>query len=282
MPYRSKIVFLTVLLTLAWRSQALPGDAYVQDLRERAQGGDPAAQVELGVRYEHGRIVSKDPQQAVWWYCRAAHQGSADAQYNLAYMFFVGRGVKRDHGVALKWFNAAARQGDTYAARMLPRLERKSSSDVSVCSTSRSSMLSPRCGRQCQQITERVIDLAPAYGLDASLVLAVIQTESGFRPDAQSPKNAQGLMQLLPATAKRFGVEDPKDPEQNLKGGMAYLQWLLAHFQGDLSLALAAYNAGEGAVERYGGIPPYRETRGYVEKILALYTRMRPSFEHGG
>jgi len=262
------------LLTFLGHGHALSGDAdSVQELLLKAQGGDLAAQVELGVRYEHGRGVPKDPQQAVEWYCRAAHRGSAEAQYNLAYMFFVGRGVPRNHGAALKWFSAAAKQGDIYAEKMLPRLERNVSMEVRVCpSIDQSSWRPDRCGRTCQQVAERVIELAPDYGLDAGLVLAVIQTESDFRPDAQSPKNAQGLMQLLPATAERFGVEDLKDPEQNLKGGMAYLQWLMARFKGDLSLVLAAYNAGEAAVERYGGIPPYPETRDYVSKILTIWS----------
>jgi soluble lytic murein transglycosylase-like protein len=101
------------------------------------------------------------------------------------------------------------------------------------------------------------------------LVLAFIAVESNFDPNAQSPKNAQGLMQLIPDTAARFGVRNIKDPVQNLRGGMAYLRWLLAYFEGDINLAAAAYNAGERAVERYLGVPPYAETRLYVRKIRA-------------
>jgi soluble lytic murein transglycosylase-like protein len=100
-------------------------------------------------------------------------------------------------------------------------------------------------------------------------VLAVVEVESGFNPKAASPKNAQGLMQLIPETAERFGVADVWDPEQNLRGGMAYLSWLMQHFDGDLELVLAAYNAGEGAVQRHGGIPPYAETRDYVQRVIA-------------
>jgi hypothetical protein len=119
-----------------------------------------------------------------------------------------------------------------------------------------------------QQITGLVHKLAPEYALDPKLVLAVIETESSFNPRALSPKQAQGLMQLIPATAQRFGVRDPWDAKQNLHGGMAYLRWLLDHFNGDIKLALAGYNAGEKAVERHGGIPPYAETRSYVTRIL--------------
>jgi hypothetical protein len=99
------------------------------------------------------------------------------------------------------------------------------------------------------------------------LVRAVIQVESGFNPRAVSPKGAQGLMQLMPATARRFGVSDSFDARQNVMAGTQYLRVLLDQFQGDVSLAVAAYNAGENAVLRYGGIPPYKETRGYVAKI---------------
>ena len=96
----------------------------------------------------------------------------------------------------------------------------------------------------------------------------MVEAESNFNPQARSPKDAQGLMQLIPATADRFGVKDVWDPEQNLNGGMAYLRWLLDHFDGDVKLALAGYNAGEGAVEKHGGVPPYQETQSYVARIL--------------
>jgi len=115
-----------------------------------------------------------------------------------------------------------------------------------------------------------VRQLAPTYRLAPDLVLAVIQVESNFNPQAVSPKQAQGLMQLIPATAKRFDVSDPYDPHQNLRGGMAYLRWLLDRFKGDLKLALAGYNAGEGAVERHGGVPPYAETREYVRRVAKV------------
>lgn len=104
-----------------------------------------------------------------------------------------------------------------------------------------------------------------------ALVLAVIAVESAGRPKAESHKGAQGLMQLMPATAERFGVTDRLSRQQNLKGGVAYLDWLLGEFNGDAMLALAGYNAGEGAVKRHGGVPPYAETRDYVPKVLAAF-----------
>jgi soluble lytic murein transglycosylase-like protein len=125
-------------------------------------------------------------------------------------------------------------------------------------------------GRQ-GAVAQLVSQMAPQYGLDPSLVMAMIHQESSFNPMATSPKNAQGLMQLIPATAERFGVRDPYDPVENLRGGMKYFRWLLDKFDGNVALALAGYNAGEGAVMKHGGIPPYAETRDYVKRILSNY-----------
>ena len=113
-------------------------------------------------------------------------------------------------------------------------------------------------------------EAAAAHGLSAHLVRAVVQAESAFDPLAVSPVGAQGLMQLMPATATRMGVRDPLDPRQNVFGGVKYLSQLLARYDGDVALALAGYNAGPGKVARYRGIPPYGETRGYVTRIRAI------------
>lgn len=112
-------------------------------------------------------------------------------------------------------------------------------------------------------------------GVSPALVLAVIAVESGGRKDAVSSAGAQGLMQLIPATAERFGVTDALDAGQNIKGGVAYLDWLLKEFGGDPILALAAYNAGENAVKSHGGVPPFAETRAYVPKVLAAFAAAR-------
>ncbi|WP_417270096.1 lytic transglycosylase domain-containing protein [Celeribacter sp.] len=129
---------------------------------------------------------------------------------------------------------------------------------------------------------QNITDIANAYGTDLlihsigtkvspALALAVMAVESAGKADAQSGAGAQGLMQLIPATAERFGVTDALDPSQNIKGGIAYLDWLLTHFNGDLALALAGYNAGENAVSKYKGPPPFAETRAYVPKVLAAW-----------
>jgi soluble lytic murein transglycosylase-like protein len=109
------------------------------------------------------------------------------------------------------------------------------------------------------------------HGVDEYLITCVIAEESNFNPRAISPKAAAGLMQLLPATASRFAVRDVFDPVQNIEGGTRYLKQLLDHYRGDIKLALAAYNAGPEMVTRYGGIPPYNETRNYVKHVTARY-----------
>ncbi len=118
--------------------------------------------------------------------------------------------------------------------------------------------------------------VANQTGLDAAFLHAVIQTESAYNPNAISPKGAVGLMQLMPATAKRFGVKNRANASSNVYGGARYLRFLLKLFNNNIYLALAAYNAGENAVKRYGNkIPPYRETRNYVKKVMRLYRTLQ-------
>ena len=122
-----------------------------------------------------------------------------------------------------------------------------------------------------EQLGPLVEEISRREGLTPDLLRAVIQKESGFLPCAVSSKGAQGLMQLMPATASDLGVRDPFDPKQNIIGGVTYLKYLLDLFGGDLSLSLAAYNAGENSVLRFGGIPSFTETREYVRKVTSLY-----------
>jgi soluble lytic murein transglycosylase-like protein len=127
------------------------------------------------------------------------------------------------------------------------------------------------------QIAEIVEQTAPDYNVDPKLVMAVIATESSFNAKAVSPANAQGLMQLRPDTAQRFGVSDAFDPADNIRGGTKYLRWLIDNFRGDLSLVLAAYNVGENAVRHWGGIPP--QSRSYLKKVRLLYrAKHHPTF----
>ena len=116
---------------------------------------------------------------------------------------------------------------------------------------------------------------AAKYGMDGALVKAVIKAESNFNHRAVSKKGARGLMQLMPQTALMLRVNDCFLPEENIEGGIRYLSYLLRLYSGDRSLALASYNAGEGAVAQYGGIPPYAETRAYIQQVLKYYERYR-------
>lgn len=116
---------------------------------------------------------------------------------------------------------------------------------------------------------------ATQHGVDEAIVRAIIHAESSFNPNARSRVGAQGLMQLMPPTARRFGVSNAYDPTQNIHGGVQYLAWLLKRYNGDLTLAAAGYNAGEGAVDKYKGVPPYNETRRYVERVRVLADRYR-------
>jgi soluble lytic murein transglycosylase-like protein len=125
------------------------------------------------------------------------------------------------------------------------------------------------------QLDSLVQQNAATWQVDPALVKAVIANESGFDANATSRVGAQGLMQLMPETAQHLGVRDPYDPQQNVAGGTRYLRGLLDRFGGDTRLAIAAYNAGPGAVEKYGDVPPYAETQNYVQNVLASYNRYR-------
>lgn len=126
-------------------------------------------------------------------------------------------------------------------------------------------------GASKAQILSMVSKVSEKYGVDDKLVKALIKQESGFNPDATSKAGAMGLMQLMPATAKHLGVKDAYNPLQNVEGGVKYLKSMLDKYNGNIILALAAYNAGPGAVDKYSGVPPYQETKNYVKNILANY-----------
>jgi soluble lytic murein transglycosylase-like protein len=125
------------------------------------------------------------------------------------------------------------------------------------------------CGRNPEEFNSIINSLSAEYRVDKALVKAVIHAESGYNPNAVSPKGATGLMQLMPKTAQDLKVCNTFDPKDNIRGGVRYLRFLLDTFKGDVSLALAAYNAGLSRVSKYGGIPPFDETRNYVAKVLS-------------
>jgi hypothetical protein len=229
--------------------------------------------------YEHGEGVGRDAMRAVDLYCEAARLGDAEAQFSLGWMHANGRGMPRDDRLAALFFGMAASQGHEYARRMLgfvgpamvdlPECMRNPEPPVieePMAVAEAEAEFVPTTPEQ-KSAAEIVRKLAPEYRISPLFALAIIRAESNFDPNARSPKNAQGLMQLIPETSARFNVRRPFDPVQNIRGGLAYLRWLLAYFRGDVALVAAAYNSGEGTVERYRGIPPYAETRAYVQRI---------------
>ena len=135
----------------------------------------------------------------------------------------------------------------------------------------------PSYSRNKNAFDQLIRQAAQHHGVSEGLVKAIMHTESGFNINARSPVGAQGLMQLMPATARRFNVSNAYDPQQNIFGGVKYLSWLLKRFNGDTRLAIAAYNAGEGNVDKYGGIPPFRETQDYVRRVTSRYQNLYAS-----
>ena len=129
--------------------------------------------------------------------------------------------------------------------------------------------------------TAEIAEAARRHGVDEAVVRAIIHAESSFNPNALSRVGAQGLMQLMPATARRFGVDNPFNAAENIQGGVQYLAWLLKRFNGDLTLAAAGYNAGEGNVDKYDGVPPFSETQRYVQRVGVLAERYRDAMRAG-
>ena len=250
----------------------------VSDLVSREGVAEAIAALRNEARaHEHGEGVVKDPLRAASLYCEGARSGDAEAQFSLGWMHANGRGVEKNDEVAAYFFRLAAEQGHTQAQNML-RFVGEPTAAMPKCMETLALKDEPEdvypAGSQVQEkIVGLVRKLAPEYGVSPRLVVAVIKAESNFEPSAVSTKNAQGLMQLIPETAVRFNVKKPFDPEQNIRGGLSYLRWLLAYFEGDVALVAAAYNAGEGTVNRYRGIPPYAETRDYVKRIMSVFKK---------
>ena len=272
MSFLNRVLMLAVAAaSITWQMPLSASVERVPSFEDVLAFKDTQALTDWARRYEHGVGVEQHTGRAVRLYCKAAERGDLEAKFQLGQIYAFGRGIERDQDLAVAWFHEAARAKDPKALGMLKllKVEGKPKRTAACPPEGQRTWVAGRPHPARGPIAELVRGLAPKFGLDANLVLAVIEAESGFNSKAQSPKNAQGLMQLIPATAERFGVGDVWDPEQNLRGGMAYLQWLLKYFQGDVELALAGYNAGEGAVTRYGGVPPYAETRSYVSRIIA-------------
>jgi soluble lytic murein transglycosylase-like protein len=273
------------------------GQTVTQDALASVQ--EPAAIVALLAQaqtLERSADELEGPWQAATRYCEASRLGSTEAQYRLAMLFAFGRGVPESREMAASLFSLAALQGHAQAQNMLETI-RITSTLLPACVLE--AVLPARGERSADfaaagagidrylanlpQNRRWVIDLvgplARWNAIDPRLILSIIATESNFQIQAKSPKAAMGLMQLIPATAERFNVGNAYNATQNIRGGLAYVRWLLSYYRGDVRLALAAYNAGEGTVDRYKGVPPYRETRQYVARIMALYGRPTHPFD---
>ncbi len=229
-------------------------------------------------------------------YCEASRYGSAEAVYRLGMLYAFGRGVPQNRDYAANLFGIASVNGHFEAQKMLETIEIKTN-DTPPCVTEVvapehapahlfAKVESPAIDAYIASLPKNkrwVVDLvetiADWHKVDSKLVLSIITAESNFKVAAASNKEAQGLMQLIPATAERFNVKNAFNASQNIKGGVKYLRWLLSYFRGDVALTVAAYNAGEGAVDKYHGIPPYPETKAYVKKVMALYANNRHDFD---
>jgi soluble lytic murein transglycosylase-like protein len=255
---------------------AQQGAAGAADLRQQAAA------------LEHGAGVARDIEGAIALYCQAARLGDAASAFDLGWMYANARGVARDDELAARFFRVAAAGGIAQAENMLhllgdapaalPECLMEPAPPPAIAETP-PAVPAPAPLNAPKPIVDLVSKIAPEYRVSVPLVIAIIQAESNYDAVAVSPKNAQGLMQLIPETARRFRVKNPFDPVQNVRGGIAYLRWLLAYFEGEIPLVAAAYNAGEKSVERYGGIPPFAETQAYVRRIVASVGALAQPFD---
>jgi soluble lytic murein transglycosylase-like protein len=232
-------------------------------------------------------------QEADWkaasLYCEASRYGSTEGVYRLGMLYAYGRGVPENRDFAANLFGIASRQGHYEAQQMLETIQLKTSAtppcvleavapQKAPIPKAIEAQLSPEIDKYIANLPKNkrwvlrlVNSISKWYKVDEKLVLSIISVESNFENNAASNKDAQGLMQLIPDTAERFNVKNAYNATQNIKGGVAYLRWLLAYYKGDVALTVAAYNAGEGTVNKFKGIPPYPETKLYVSKVQARY-----------
>ena len=256
----------------------LAGAAPAQVKDTPATRESAARLVTQALAYEHGEGVAKDQLRAAALYCDAARHGDAEAQFSLGWMYANGRGVARDDRVASALFSLAAEQGHV-AARQAMQFVAAENASLPDCMRPDEPMIAAEdppdpfadLPPAKQKIAKVVAALAPSYAVAPRLALAVVSVESNFDPKARSPKDARGLMQLIPDTAARFRVRNSFDIRDNVRGGLTYLRWLLSYYRGHVALAAAAYNAGEAVVDKYRGVPPYPETESYVQRVLALF-----------
>jgi soluble lytic murein transglycosylase-like protein len=293
-------------------SIVLAGNVCAQSTNQAANEAAAQALIDQAIRHEHAEGVNRDFDKALALYCEAGQLGSSDALLRMGWMYANGRGIARNDSIAASLFRKSAALGNEMAGRLSdmirgdreelpacltqpiaqnkPRPVSTATAPGAAATSAAASLPTPSIqnpadfrrsppAAERKRLIDLVLSLAPQFRLDPRLVLALITQESNFDTTAKSTRNAQGLMQLIPETAERFAVADVWDPASNIRGGMAYLRWLLAYFKGDVSMALAGYNAGEGAVDKYRGIPPFAETMAYVQRIRSVYPFDRHPFD---
>ena len=234
------------------------------------------AALDQGLAAERGIGIHKNIPLAISLYCDAGRMGSPEGFFRIGRILSKGPVSVRDPRMANAFLALAARLGHQQGAALFnDRVTAAPMGDE--CNLFADRMVTDRfdmdsyIARQPQakrQIASLIRSKAPQYNVNARLALGIALAESNLNAQAVSPKNAQGVMQLIPDTQERFGVKNAFHPEQNVRGGLAYLKWLQKRFNGDWKLVAAAYNAGEGAVDHYGGIPPFPETQQYVRRVL--------------
>lgn len=302
---RAALVTPLLLMALSFGATAARADLSEREtLADHTPGHIPEEGMDADMLLAQGQAAmamsSTDFPLAAQSYCLAARMGNAEGQYRLGRLLLQQRGLPRARAEAAFLLRLAADQGHEDAKLLIasgtafggqtPLRPTCYPAPAVVAQSDASTWVPPSFDPKAKPVSavvverylkqldteslswaRRVQERAPVYGIDPRLAVSVVRAESNFNPRALSPANAHGLMQLIPATAQRFGVSDLNDPAQNIEGGLAYLRWLLLRFNHDVLKTTAAYNAGEGAVDRYQGVPPYPETRAYVERIMGFY-----------
>ncbi|MFM5052457.1 lytic transglycosylase domain-containing protein [Aeromonas veronii] len=263
------------------------------DIPQTAQGRDfrQAPRAMTALRQGQAAQHSGNLQKAIALYCVAASTGNPEGYFRIGRLLATGPASVRSAKMANSYLAMAMRLGNQQASRYYnPRVGNAPMGDqcgVGMRGGQGSYFALPSTpfnveaylARQSpgkQKLATMLRHAAKRHQVDVRLVLAIAIAESNLESRAVSAKNAQGVMQLIPETQQRFGVTQPFDPAQNIKGGVSYLKWLDRRFDGDWVLISAAYNAGEKAVERYGGIPPYDETQEYVKRVLYFAGHKQP------